>query len=160
MQSDDGAAVARLNAGEPIGPVEFSLIERVWNALSRFRREQPQSIGIDLGAIAGNDSSLSSLSPGQRIAFSVRYALLDALIRAGILDRFMEHAKLRQKVFAAAASLPCDINDFGEAMMLKRLRESSPDVVEKMKEEMRQAGYDPNHPKLGEKFVSRMDQNV
>jgi hypothetical protein len=160
MQSDDGAAVARLNAGEPIAPVEFSLIERVWNALSRFRREQPQSIGIDLGAIAGNDSSLSSLSPGQRIAFSVRYALLDALIRAGILDRFMEHAKLRQKVFAAAASLPCDINDFGEAMMLKRLRESSPDVVEKMKEEMRQAGYDPNHPKLGEKFVSWMDQNV
>lgn len=145
MQNDDAAVAARVTAGEPVAPVEF------WDL--------PQRTG-HLMAVAGNHPDLSSLSSGQRIAFAVRYALLDALIRAGILDRFMEHAKLRQKVFAAAASLPCDINDFGEAMMLKRLRESSPDVVEKMKEEMRQAGYDPNHPKLGEKFVSWMDQNV
>jgi hypothetical protein len=160
MQNYDGAAVARLNAGEPIAPVEFSLIERAWNALSRFRREQPQSIGIDLGAVAENASSLSSLSPDQRIAFTVRYGLLDGLITAGILDHYMENAKLRQKVFEAGATLPCDKNDLGEAMMLKRLRESSPDVVEKMKQEMRQAGYDPDQPKLGEKFVSWMDQNV
>jgi hypothetical protein len=61
-----------------------------------------------------------------------RYALLDLLIRAGVLDRYMEDATLRHKVFTAAATLPCDINDFGEVMMLKRLRESPPDVVEKM----------------------------
>ena len=111
-------------------------------------------------AVAGNDPNLSSLRSDDRIAFVVRYALLDSLIKAGILDRYMEDAKLRQKVFAAAATLPCDLNDFGEAMMLKRLRESPPGVVEKMTEEMRQAGYDPDHPKLGEKFIAWMDHNV
>jgi hypothetical protein len=160
MQTDDGAAVARLNAGEPMVPVEFSWIERAWNAIGHLALGPRHSIGIDLGAVAGNDASLASLSPEMRIAFTFRYALLDALIKAGILDRYMEDAKLRQKVFAAVASLPCGKNDLGEAMMLKRLRESPPDIVEKMTEEMRQAGYDPDHPKLGEKFLAWMDHNV
>ena len=160
MQNDDGAAVARLNAGEPIAAVQCSLIERAWNALGHHARGPRHSIGIDLGAVAGNDSTLSALSPDQRIAFTVRYALLDALITTGILDRFMEDAKLRQRVFVAAATLPCDKSDLGEAMILKRLRESPPDIVEKMIEEMRQVGYDPDHPKLSEKFMAWMHHNA
>jgi len=160
MQNDDGAAVARLNAGEPMAPVEFSWIEHAWNALGHLAPWPRHSTGIDLGAVAGNDASLASLSPEKRIAFACRYALLEALIKAGILDHYMEDAKLRQKVFAAVASLPCDKNDLGEAMMLKRLRESPPDIVEKMTEEMRQAGYDPDHPNLGEKFIAWMDHNI
>lgn len=160
MQNDHGAAVGRLNAGEPIAPLEFSWIERAWNVMSHLDRERRQIVGIHLGAIAGNDANLASLSPDERIAFSFRYALLDALIMTGILDRYMDDAKLREKVFAAAATLPCDKNDLGEAMMLKRLRESPPDIVQKMIEEMRQAGYDPDHPRLGEKFTAWMDHNV
>jgi hypothetical protein len=45
-------------------------------------------------------------------------------------------------------------------MILKRLRESPPDIVEKMIEEMRQVGYDPDHPKLSEKFMAWMYHNV
>jgi hypothetical protein len=159
MQNDDAAAAARVNAGEPVAPVEFSLIERAWNRLSQLATDLPQRVG-HLMAVAGNHPDLSSLSPDQRIAFTVRYAQLDALIRAGVLDRYIEDATLRQKVFAAAATLPCDISDFGEVMALKRLRESPPDVVEKMTEEMRQSGYDPDHPKLGENFIFWMDHNV
>jgi hypothetical protein len=85
MQNDDGAAVARLNAGEPIAPLEFSWIERAWNLMNHLDRERRQTVGIHLGAIAGNDANLASLSPDQRIAFSFRYALLDALIMTGIL---------------------------------------------------------------------------
>jgi hypothetical protein len=84
MQNDDGAAVARLNGGEPIAAVPVSLIERAWNALGHLARERRPSVGIHLGAVAGNDPNLSSLSSDQRIAFTVRYALLDALITAGI----------------------------------------------------------------------------
>ena len=160
MQNDDAAAAARLNAGEPIAAVPFSLIERAWNALGHLARERQPSVGIHLGAVAGNDPNLSSLSSDQRVAFTVRYALLDALITAGFLDRFLEDAKLRQRVFAAAATLPCDKSDLGEAMILKRLRESPPDIVEKMIEEMRQVGYDPDHPKLSEKFMAWMNHNV
>jgi hypothetical protein len=159
VQNDYGEAVGRLNAGEPIAPVDASLIERAWKALSQLDAIQRNSAGIQLGAVAGNDSNASALSPDQRLAFSVRYALLDALLKRGILDAFMEDAKLRCKVFAAAASLPCDKNDIGEASFLRRLRESPPDIVKKMTEEARQAGYDPEHPKLDEKFIAWMNAN-
>jgi len=45
-------------------------------------------------------------------------------------------------------------------MMLMQLRESPPDAVEKMIEEMREAGYDPDHPRLGEKLIAWMHHNV
>jgi hypothetical protein len=148
-----------LNAGEPIAPVDASLIERAWKALSQLDAIQRNTVGIQLGAVAGNDSNASALSPDQRLAFSFRYALLDALLKRGILDSYMEDANLRHQVFAAAASMPCDKNDLGEASLLRRLRESPPDIVEKMTEEMKQAGYDPDHPKLDEKFMAWMNTN-
>ena len=90
MQNDYGEAVGRLNAGEPIAPVDASLIERAWKALSQLDAIQRNSVGIQLGAVAGNDSNASALSPDQRLAFGFRYALLDALLKRGILDRYME----------------------------------------------------------------------
>ena len=78
MQNDDAAAAERVNVGEPVAPVEFSLIERAWNRLSQLATDLPQRVG-HLMAVAGNNPDLSSLSPDQRIAFTVRYAQLDAL---------------------------------------------------------------------------------
>lgn len=158
-RDDDGAAADRVNAGEPIAPVEAFLIETAWELSNRLAPTKQHSVGFDLVAMAGNNPNLPALGPDQRLAFSLRYGLLDALLQRGILDSYMEEAELRRKVFAAAASLPCDKNDLGEAFFLKRLRESPPDVAEKMTEEARQAGYDPDHPKLDEKFTAWMSDN-
>jgi hypothetical protein len=84
----------------------------------------------------------------------VRYVLLDALVERGILDEYMKEEPLQRKVFAAAAQFPCDKNDLGEALAQRLARESSPDVAQKTSEELRQAGYDPDHSKAGERLIA------
>jgi hypothetical protein len=59
-------------------------------------------------------------------------------------------------VFAAAATIPCDKNDLGEALAQRMLRNSSPDVVERTKDEALQAGWDLDRPKVGETFIEWM----
>ena len=71
----------------------------------------------------------------------------------------MNDESQRKRVFAAAASFPCNKNDLGEAMMHKMLRDSPPDVVQSAYEEYRQAGYDPEHPKVAERFKRWMHDN-
>lgn len=157
MQDDDlNAATERINTGAQIAQVEPSLIERVWDAVSRILAEKRQHTAIGLGAFALGNPELAPPNPEQRVALMARYALLDGLIERGILDDYMKDESLRKRVFAAAASLPCDKNDLGEAVAQKALRESPPEVVEKTREEMRQAGYDPDHPKVGDKFIQWM----
>lgn len=89
----------------------------------------------------------------------MRYAMLDALVDRGILDEYMKDESLRKKVFAAAALFPCDKNDLGEALAQRLARDSPPDVAQKTSEEFRQAGYDPDHPKVGGKFIDWMRDN-
>ena len=89
----------------------------------------------------------------------MRYALLDALVERGILDEFMKDESLRKKVFAAAALVPCDKNDLGEALAQQLALNSPPDVAQKTREDLRRAGYDPDHPKVGGKFIDWMRDN-
>jgi len=71
----------------------------------------------------------------------------------------MEDESLRKRVFAAAATVPCNKNDLGEALALRMLRDSPPDIVEKAKEETRQAGCNADHPKVGNKLIEWMRDN-
>lgn len=165
MQTDDfgadrerlDAATGRLNAGEQIPEVEPSWIESMWEVMSRISREQRQHTAIGLGAIAGGDPA--EIGPEHRIALLARYMLLDALIERGIVDDYMNDESKRKKVFAAAASIKCDKNDLGKALAQRHLNESAPEVAEKAKEELRQAGHAPDHPGVGEKFIQWMRDN-
>jgi hypothetical protein len=87
----------------------------------------------------------------------VRYALLDALIERGVLDEYMKDEPLR--VFAAAASLPCNKEDLTEALAQRLLHEASPEVAEKAIAKMKEAGYDLNHPNVCKKFIEWMRDN-
>jgi len=157
VQDDDfSAAIERFNAGAQIAQVEASLIEHWWDAMRRIRAEKRHQVAIGLESFGGGNPDLVPRIPEQLTALMARCALLDALVEGGILDDYMENESLRKKVCRAAASLPYDKNDLGEALAQKALRESPPDVVEKTKEEMRQAGYDPDHPKVGDKFIEWM----
>jgi hypothetical protein len=155
VHEDLRAAVERLNAGEPIAPVEAILVERVWELASSVAARQ-HSIGFDFGAMAGSDARFAPLHPDRRIAITARYQLLDTLSKCGFIDSYVEDAELRKKVFAAVASLPCNKNDLGEAFWLRRLQELSPDLAQKARDEARQAGYDPDHPQLGARLNAWM----
>lgn len=160
MPIDDlSAATERINAGAEIASVEPSLIEHMWQAISSIPKEQRQSTGVGLHAVALGDPDRLPQNPDQRVAMLMRYALLDALVERGILDEYMKNESLRKKVFAAAAQFPCDKNDLGEALAQRLARDSPPDVAQKTREEFRQAGCDPDHPKVSGKFIDWMRDN-
>lgn len=152
------AATERLNAGAQIAQIEPSLIEQMWEALSRIPHNEGQHTAVGMVA-ARLDPDLAPRNPEQKLAMMVRYALLNALIERGILDDYMKDETLRKKVFAAAALLPCDQKDLREAVAERVLRQSPPDVRQKTKEELAQAGYDPDHLKVAEKFIEWMRDN-
>jgi hypothetical protein len=152
------AAAERLNAGAQIAQLEPSLIEHMWKALSRIPRNegQPTVVGYMAVRLA---PELAPRSPEHKLAMMARYALLDALYRAGHLHDYMKDETLREKVFAAAARMPCDQNDLSEAVAERVLRQSPPDITQKTKEELAQQGYDPDHLKLADKFIAWMRDN-
>ena len=152
------AATERLNAGAQIVQLEPSLIEHMWKALSRIPRNeaQPTAVGYIAAQLA---PELEPRSPEHKLAMMARYALLDELIERGILDDYMKDETLRKKVFAAAARLPCDQNDLSEAVAERVLRRSPPDIREKTKQDLLQAGYDPDHLKVADKFIAWMRDN-
>jgi hypothetical protein len=154
MENGYNDAVNQLNAGGAIAAVDASWIERSWNVMSQLDAIRGTSIG--LRAVA--DPNAPALTPGERLAVSFRYELLDSLLKRNILDSYMQDAALRKKVFQAVASLPCDKTDLGEASFLRRLRESPPEVAEKMIDEARNEGYDPEHPRLDDKFLAWMNR--
>jgi hypothetical protein len=152
------AAVERLNAGAPIAEIQPSLVEQMWKALSRIPRSEGQAPAVGfVGALF--DPGLVPTDPELKLAMMVRYALLNALVEIGVLDEYMKDEVLRKKVFTAAALLPCDGNDLQEAVAARVLRQSPPDVSPEKKEELTEAGYDPDHLKVATKFIEWMRDN-
>ncbi len=159
MQIDDlDAAVDRINAGAEVATVEPSLIEYMWKRISSIPRELRQSTSPGHFAVLADPDRFPQ-NPDQRAAMMIRYALLNALVERGILDDYMKDESLRQKVFAAAALFPCDKNDLGEAVAQRLVSDSSPNVAQKTSEEFRQAGYGPEQPRVGGKFIEWMRHN-
>ena len=54
----------------------------------------------------------------------------------------MNDESARKDVFAAAATIPCDKNNLAEALAERTLRDASPELVERIKEEAKNAGYE------------------
>jgi hypothetical protein len=147
-----GEATERLNAGAPIPPIDPALIERVWTVMSQLPADQRQHTSICLGGVALADPASMPSTPDQMVGLMSRSAILEALTARGVFDEYLHDESLRKKLFAAAASLPCDKNDLAEALAERILRDSAPDALEKNEEELRLAGYDPNHLKVVDKI--------
>jgi len=144
------AVMGQINEGARIAAVDPELIEQMWKALSSVPKDMSQGM-VGLHAVASGNPSLLPQNPEQRVGMMVRYSLMNALIERGLLDEYMNDEGQRKKVFAAAAMFPCDKNDLGEAVSQK--------LSQKTNEELRQAGYDPDHPKVGDRFVKWMREH-
>ena len=151
MQMDElNAVTEQINTGAEVPTVDPSLIEQIWKALSSVPKNISQGM-VGLHAVASGNPSLLPQSPEQRVGMMVRYTVMNALIERGLLDDYMKDEEQRKKVFAAAARFPCDKNDLGEAVAQK--------LDQKANEELRQAGYDPDHPKVGERLIAWMREH-
>lgn len=151
-------ATRRLNTGEPIPPVEAALIENIWMLASRIPRERLETAAIGLGAIC--NPGAPQPEPEQQVALMARYMLLDALIQRGVLAPFMTDEALRKKVFSASAKMPCNRDDIGEALAYKMLVDSQAEQLEKTRAESLEAGLDPDHPQLDDKFLAWIDHGI
>jgi hypothetical protein len=150
------AVTEQINAGAEVASVEPVLIEQMWKAMSSIPRELRQGTLTGVHAVAPVDPGSLPQVPEQRVGMMVRYAVMDALIERGILDEYMKDEAQRKKVFAAAALFPCDKNDLGEAVAQQLARIQPSEIAQKTHEELQQGGYDPEHPKVGERFIAWM----
>lgn len=152
MQTDElNVVTEQINAGAEVATVEPSLIEHMWQALSSIPKDLLQSTSVGLHAVASADPGRLPQNPEQRVGMMVRYALMNALIERGLLDEYMKDEAQRKRVFAAAALFPCDKNDLGEAVAKQ--------LADKTNEELRLAGYDPDHPKVAGRFIAWMHEH-
>lgn len=159
MQSDDiNSVTERINAGAAVPAVEPSQIEYMWQAISKIPREQRRATGIDLQHVAAGSGRLMP-RPEQRVGMMIRYVLFDHLLEQGLLDEYMKDDVSQKKVLTAVALFPCDKNDLAEATAQRLSREGSREVANKIARELKQAGYDPDHPRLGSRFIDWMRQN-
>ena len=147
------AATARLNAGAPIPQVEPEWIEHMWDVMQRIPPGQRQSRSIGLGAIAVCDPSAQQIPPDQQLAVMARSMLLQTVMQFEGMEDYLKDETQRKRVFLAAATSPCNKDQFGEALVRRHLVESAPEAAEKEKQKLRQLGYDPDYPTLGSYFL-------
>lgn len=153
MENDDfSSAAEKLNAGENVSCLSPSVMEAMWTIYSQIPPEKRENTAMGMGAFAraGIDPDSVPQDPEHMVAMLTRFSVLECLVERGILDEFMTDEVLRKKVFEAAATIPVNKGDLGEAMSHRLMRD--PETAQKIKEEFEQAGYDVEHPKVGERF--------
>jgi len=146
----NSTSLERINSGAPIPTVEPSRIEHVWELYGRLPMNRYATVGF---SAVSNNLDFGSENPDDHVAWMTRFALFNALLERGTLNDYMKDEPGRKRVFAAAATIPCDKNDLAEALAERVLRDASPEVVERAKEEAKNAGQDIDRPKIGEKFI-------
>lgn len=149
------ATYERFNSGAPIPAVNPSDLRQLCEATRCLNAEHPprrdSAVGLSLYAALGFEAACES--PEHWVPIQLRCQLLSALIERGVLKEYQRGEELDERVFHAAATMPCDKNDLGEAMLPQALANFPAETVAKAKEEMLANGYDPNTPNVDGKFL-------
>src|SRR6266567_6003942 len=78
-----------------------------------------RAIGLAVYAAYGFEAA--SAGPERFLPIQWRHKLMSALVQRGVLDDYKHGEELDEKVFRAAATIPCDKNDLAEAMLPRLL---------------------------------------
>ncbi len=150
------AVIKQFNDGAPIAPVSASDIKQLWDATRRMNADMPPSAevrAIGLSVYAAYGFEAASAGPEQFMPIQWRHTLMSALVERGVLDDYKNGGELDEKVFRAAATIPCNKEDIGETMMPLVFAQISAEDGKKAKEEMLAGGYDPDKPNIDGKFL-------
>ncbi|HWY69326.1 MAG TPA: hypothetical protein VNX88_11705 [Terriglobales bacterium] len=109
-----------------------------------------------LGTI-GIDASEIGDAPGDKFhGLVIRLGLLRSFFERNVLRDYLHGGDFADEVFQAAASLPCDRDDVGEAMVQMAMKQRPEVDCSEFKREMIAHGYDPDAPKIDSKFLAWM----
>jgi hypothetical protein len=149
------AMIKQLNEGAPIAPVSASDVKQLWDATRRMNSDMPPSsdVRIGLAVYAAYGFEAASAGPEQFMPIQWRHRLMSALVERGVLDDYKHGEELDEKVFRAAATIPCNKEDIGETMMPLIFAQISAEDAQKAKQEMLAGGYDPDKPNIDRKFL-------
>jgi hypothetical protein len=107
------------NDGAPIPPVSASDMKQMWDATRRMNADMPPrpngATGVAVFAAYGVDAAFNR--PEEFFLPSWRYQILVALVERGVLNDYKHGEELDEKVFRAAATMPCDKTDLAETML-------------------------------------------
>jgi len=148
----------QFNKGAPVPAVDPADLMKIWVAVRSMEAEFGPRPGHAAGAGAlGFDPS--SRGPGfatEFFAITTRHWLLAALVDRGVLKDYQNGDELDEQVFRAAATMPCTIDDLGEAMMPLKLAGRPAEVVSHVKKDCLAHGFDLDNPKVDAKFLAWM----
>jgi hypothetical protein len=149
------AAVQQFNSGAPIPPVKASDLRQFWDARRRMNADMPPRPGVAVGlaVYAAYGFEAAAGDPGGLLAIKWRHQLMSALVERGVLSEYVHGEELDERVFRAAATMPCDKEDFFQAVMPQMLTLFPPEDVPKFKEEMEAHRYDIDKPPVDQKLL-------
>jgi hypothetical protein len=149
------AAAAQFNSGAPIPPVKASDLKQLWEATRRMNADMPPRPGVAVGlaVYAAYGFEAACAPPEELMAITSRGQLLSAIVERGVLNEYVHGEELDEEVFRAAATMPCDKDDFFQAIMPDMVTQLPAEDVAKFKEEMRTHGYDIYQPSVDRKFL-------
>lgn len=146
----------QFNSNAPIPAVSASDIKQLWEASRRIPPRPNVAVGLGVYAACGVEAASR---PEQFMWVSFRLSLMSALVGRGVLNDYMHGGDLDEKVFRAAATIPCSKGDVAEAMVQLKLAQSPAEIVAKAKEEMRGEGYDADKPNIDGNFLDWLRDN-
>jgi hypothetical protein len=97
------------------------------------------------------------------LALMTRNWLISGLFARGLLKDYTDGDQLRDEVFRAAATMPCTEHEAQEAMVWPVILEEFPDKAEQeqiKRKSLALDGYDPEKPKIAEKFFAWMQSST
>jgi hypothetical protein len=152
--------IKQFNDGAPIPPASAYDLRQFWDVSRRVKADMPPrpDVAVGLGVFAAYGFEAASAGPRTYMPIQWRHEVMWSLVQRGVLKDYVHGEELDEKVFIAAATMPCNKTDVAETM-LPLLLAKSPEIAEKAKENMRAEGYDPDKPNIDAKFVEWLRKN-
>jgi hypothetical protein len=156
------AQAEEINRGAPIPAVSAFDMKQMWNAMLHMNADfppDPNCRTTAIGVFAAYGVEAAANRPEEFMLVSWRHRLLSSLVEKGVLNDYKHGEELDERVFCAAATMPCDIQDIGETMLPLLFAQSPPEMVAKAREEMLAHGYNLDKPNLEGKFLNWLRDN-
>ncbi|MBV9180009.1 MAG: hypothetical protein JO356_01740 [Acidobacteria bacterium] len=156
------AAIKNFNAGHPIQAVNAYDLRQCWDAGRRVHAEvgpPTPECAIGLAVYAAHGFEAASCPPEQLTAITWRCQLLSSFVDRGVLRDYIRGEELDERAFCAAATMPCDKEDFAQAMIPSMVKLFPPEELAKFLEEMKAHAYDIDKPPVDQKFLDWLCNN-
>jgi hypothetical protein len=138
--------IAEVNRGASIPQVSTADVKQIWDATRQMNADRPPRPGFAIGLSVFLAYGVSCAAEPERfMSAQWRYTLLADLIDRGLLTEWVQNGEPDERVFEAAATVDCTLEDLGRAT-LKTLMQSDAEFATHATEALRAQG--PDHPEI------------